>query len=53
MIIIHHENNQLLDSFPSPPNPAGVLALVITLAAGSYQAIRAALANPVEALRSE
>ncbi len=32
---------------------AGALALVIALATVSYQAIRAALANPVEALRSE
>ncbi len=32
---------------------AGVLVLVIALATVSYQAIRAALANPVEALRSE
>lgn len=32
---------------------AGALALLIALATVSYQAIRAALANPVEALRSE
>ncbi len=32
---------------------AGALALVIALATVSYQAIRAALANPVEALRAE
>ncbi|MGH7596441.1 MAG: ABC transporter permease, partial [bacterium] len=32
---------------------AGLLALLIAWAAVSYQAIRAALANPVEALRYE
>ena len=32
---------------------AGVIALVIALLTVSYQAIRAAIANPVEALRYE
>jgi putative ABC transport system permease protein len=31
----------------------GVLALLVALAAISFQAVRAALANPVESLRSE
>jgi putative ABC transport system permease protein len=32
---------------------AGVIALLIALATVSYQAIKAALANPVDALRYE
>jgi putative ABC transport system permease protein len=32
---------------------AGLLAIVIALATVSFQAVRAALANPVKSLRSE
>ena len=51
-------HNQLKTAYraelgPRLPVAAGILAVLVALATVSYQAVRAALADPVEALRSE
>ena len=58
--VVYYAMDRWLDTFPYHTNIglgtfalAGLLALLIAIVTISYQAVKAAIANPVEALRYE